>query len=321
MIEHLKQQFPLKELQFSEPVAGFPLLEINNQWANVSLSLYGGQVLSFQPHNTKEPVLWLSDQASYQKNKAIRGGIPVCWPWFADDSYKILSTSVSSEAQKMSAHGFARTTLWQLLSAESMPDGSTCIVLHLPCAQQCQHYQQVNPHFLVDLKLKISIASMLKIELISSNQTTHPLIISEALHSYFNVSDIENVRISGLGQLSFIDKLYQGQLFTQQSSVLELEPPLDRIYAHQYQDVLIEDIAFARTIHIKKQRSNSTIVWNPGAKKTQQMSDMSDDSWRSMICVEAGNVSPDFTQLAANEQHVLAMSIQLGSSNSLNISD
>ncbi|MCU7939941.1 MAG: hypothetical protein KZQ64_11270 [gamma proteobacterium symbiont of Bathyaustriella thionipta] len=203
MINELSQQFSIKDhLSFTEIHSGFPAIQVNNQWATATISLYGGQILEFQPHEHAEPVLWLSEKATYQQDRSIRGGIPICWPWFGNSPYEALPS-----------HGFARISFWQVHSTESLYNGETQLVLSMPCEAICKEYQSLTEYSLCDLSLKITIGKVLIVELITTNRSKQILPISNALHTYFNVSDIRSIRISGLEEINYLDKLQnQGKI-------------------------------------------------------------------------------------------------------------
>ncbi|MCU7801062.1 MAG: D-hexose-6-phosphate mutarotase [gamma proteobacterium symbiont of Lucinoma myriamae] len=305
MMKKISRHFSLDEkLNFIEVSPGFPIIKVNNKWASATISLYGGQILEFQPHDQIKPVLWLSDKAIYKHGKAIRGGVPICWPWFGDYD----DGSLFAEGSSLPAHGFARTLMWDIVSTESLANDVTQIVLHMPCQKNCQQYQTIQPHFECDLKLKISISKELKLELMTSNRGDHEVSISNALHAYFNVSDIHNLSISGLEQVSYSDKLQEGKMFMQETE-FSLTQETDRIYVDTKSDVTLNDTGFSRTITIKKQNSLSTVVWNPWYENSKCMSDMSDEAWLSMVCIEPANVHTNQTTLQPGEIQQLTTSI------------
>ncbi|NOQ79230.1 MAG: hypothetical protein GQ546_07495 [Gammaproteobacteria bacterium] len=314
MIKKLSQQFSLDEnLNFTEICPGFPIIRINNKWASAAISLYGGQVLEFQPHDQIEPVLWLSDKAIYKHGKAIRGGVPICWPWFGgyNDSALQADGTLQADGSILPAHGFARTTLWDVVSTESLANDVTQIVLHMPCQEICQQYQTIEPQFECDLKLKISISKELKIELTTTNRSKHELPISNALHSYFKVSDIRNIAISGLEQVNYSDKLRNGKVLQQQEVELSLTQETDRVYMDTASDITLIDRGLSRTITIKKGNSFSTVIWNPWQENSQRMSDMTDEAWLSMVCIEPANVHNNQIILKPDTCHQLIMSISV----------
>ncbi len=301
MIKKLSQQFALTgQLQFIEQASGFPMIQINNKFATATISLYGGQILEFQPHSQSEPVLWLSEQAIYHQGKAIRGGIPICWPWFGD--------YIGQEKQP--AHGFARLSLWDVCATKTLSNGSTEVILQLPCLQYCQNYQASNVTFKLDLRLKIIVGEVLKIELLTINKGDHTISLSNALHAYFNVSDVHHIQISGLDDTSYIDKLDNASIGLQQGNV-RLTTEMDRVYQNTKKALVLHDRDFKRRIIIAKAQSFSTIVWNPWQESAKKMVDMANNGWQSMICIEPANVHDNTIMLGVGQKQTLTMLVSI----------
>ncbi len=307
------QQFVLKgELSISETASGLPIININNSLASARISLYGGQLLDFKPHDQEESILWLSDKAQYRETRAIRGGIPVCWPWFGDFSEQVgdFKEQFSEEFVNLNenlvlpAHGYARISLWEIQSTQSLPDGGTQLVLTMPCHDICLSHHDIQPHFDCDLSLIITINKTLKLEMQTKNRGQSPIIVTEALHSYFNVSDIHNVSINGLDQKNYRDKVNGGQSF-QQDGMLKFNGETDRVFIDTQAEIQLLDHGFNRKIIISKDNSNSTVIWNPWQKKSAAMSDMSDESWLTMVCIESANVNRNKVVLNPGQMHVL----------------
>jgi D-hexose-6-phosphate mutarotase len=266
----------------------FKMLTITNAFATAKISLYGGQVLSYIPHGNEE-VLWLNPQARFEQGKAIRGGIPICWPWFGP-------------LEGRPSHGFARTMTWNLVSERDLEDGETEMVLRLTHSPVTEKYW---PYFFI-LELTIEVGQSLRLSLKTMNEDHRPIRFTEALHSYFMVSDINHIQLEGLKGYSYLDQLGQGT--TDQNEVVTIEEEIDRIYTHEG-SVDIKDQVTGREIQVNKQNSQSTIVWNPWIEKSLKMGDVATDAFRNFVCVESGNVRNSPIRLEPGQNHSLSLEI------------
>ena len=271
-----------------------PVLDIENPHARAVVSLHGAQVLSFQPSG-EEKVLWLSPDAMYREDKAIRGGIPVCWPWFGN------------RAEEGPSHGFARTRLWTLEEQETLAGGETRLLLTLKNTSNSQWLVQ-GQKATANLSLEIIIGSQLQLSLTTENNSDQTIEISQALHTYFAVSDIEAIAVSGLEDMRFLDHLDDQKAYVQKGDVT-FAGEVDRTYLDCTETTIIHDPGMARNIVIKKSGSNSTVVWNPWKVRSKEMSDMPDEGYKSMVCVESAT-TPDLpVELKSGASHRLAVRV------------
>jgi D-hexose-6-phosphate mutarotase len=302
--KHLKElndryAIPFK-LRFVEMEAaedgGLISAEITNPHATASICLQGGQVLSWQPVNSdgtnQQAVIWMSPDAQFASGKSIRGGIPVCWPWFGAHS----SDSV------FPAHGFARTQPWQVKSTRSLDDGSTEISLTLPITTAMQ---AMWPHQ-AQLDMLVNVGETLKIALITRNMGDADFTITEALHTYFAVSSIAQIEVNGLHGAHFHDKA-AGWTEGDQTGVISFGQEVDRVYVNTPARCTIVDTGFKRNIHISKLGSQSTVVWNPWAARAAQMGDLGTSGWKRFVCVESANALSNAVTVAAGKAHTLAV--------------
>lgn len=284
-------------IQYHDGPGGLPFATIENAQATAEVSLHGGHVTAFQPKSASQPVLWLSGQAVFDPNKAIRGGIPVCWPWFGDHP---------TDAG-LPAHGFARTSPWKVTNESSNADGSTTLALQLSATTPVP---DVWPHR-ATLLLEITVGEALSIRLTTTNTGDAPFPLTQALHTYFTVSDISNVTIAGLEGARYLDKL-KGNAAKPQDGVITIDQEVDRVYTETTADCLIHDPGFDRTIRIAKSGSRSTVVWNPWIEKAKRMGDFPDDGYQTMVCVETTNVGEDDTvTVEPGASHTLAAVISI----------
>jgi D-hexose-6-phosphate mutarotase len=292
-LETLNESFAITDhIAFVSGAGGLPFAQIRNAFATATVSLHGGQVLAFQPHG-HGPVLWVSAQSLYQPGKAIRGGIPVCWPWFGPHP---------SDPAKP-AHGFARTSLWSVLSAAALADGATQIRLRLADGDTSL---ALWPHAF-DLRLVVTVGAELKVELIARNPGSAPYTYSGALHSYFDVSDIAAISIRGLDGCPYIDQV-DGDQRKLQHGPITIASETDRVYLNTTETCAIEDPGLDRRITIAKAGSHSTVVWNPWVEKARRLADFGDEEYHSMVCVETANADGDSVTVApGGEQRLTAI--------------
>ncbi len=270
---------------------GFRYLELRFNGAEAHVYLHGAHVLHYQPAG-QAPVLWHSRESMFETNKPIRGGIPVCWPWFGPHP---------SETARP-AHGVARLAAWEPASS-SATDIATTVTLRCPVA----------PDITASAELTVVLDSALSVTLATTNTGSSPLTLSEALHSYFAVSDIRNVSVTGLETTQYIDTLQAGRPVLTQAGPILFSSETDSIYIHTPGDCVIEDPGMRRRIRISKQGSLSTVVWNPWIAKAARMPDFGDDEYPEMLCVETANCGPDTLSLATGQTH--AMTTRISSAN------
>jgi D-hexose-6-phosphate mutarotase len=295
-LETLNESFAIADhITFAAGPGGLPVAQVRNAYAAATVSLRGAQVLAFQPHH-HDPVLWVSAHSLYQPGKAIRGGIPVCWPWFGPHA---------SDPAKP-AHGFARTSLWSVLSAAALADGATQVRLRL--ADDDASYA-LWPHAF-DLRLVVTVGAELRAVLIARNPGAAPYTYSGALHSYFSVSDIAAISIHGLDGCAYIDKV-DGQQRKIQQGPVTIQGETDRVYLNTGETCVIEDPGLDRRITIGKAGSHTTVVWNPWAERARQLADFGDEEYHGMICVETANADGDSVTLAPGGEHRLTAIISV----------
>ncbi|MBL4653721.1 MAG: hypothetical protein JKY53_12800, partial [Flavobacteriales bacterium] len=194
---------------------------------------------------------------------------------------------------------FARTADWELVSTSELAGGEIDVVMRLLDTQTDQ-WKYDTP-----VEIKVTFGRSLNIELTTTNQSDVPIQLSEALHTYFHVQDVRQIEVQGLDGIAYLDKLEVYQRKTQQGVVC-FEQEVDRIYINQSHDVIIQDKVLNRNIYIRKQGSQSSIVWNPWLDKCKAMGDLgADDAYLNMVCVESGNAAKNTVRLLEGESHQL----------------
>lgn len=273
----------------------YPIIYINNDYAQAEIAINGAHVMHYQPKG-QAPVLWLSEAAVFEKGHAIRGGIPLCWPWFGDHSNN----------PELPAHGFARNDSFELISITSNAQGETLIKLHLSNNTFNQAYWQEAFTLAVD----ITVGETLSVAMTMQNNSHSELPFSSALHSYFTISDVDNIVVKGLDQTAYFDKVKSFETGTQQGDIL-IDREIDRVYMPSNSPVSIIDKGLKRTLMITKSGSQSTVVWNPWIDKATAMSDFHNSGYRTMVCIETANALDDTIVLGRGESHTILTNISL----------
>jgi glucose-6-phosphate 1-epimerase len=282
------------QLQFIEGSGGFPLIEIDNGQAKATISVYAGHILAFQPKDEPVGLIFLSAHTAYQSGKAIRGGIPICWPWFGADP----------ENQGRPNHGFVRNRLWQVSSTEARSDGSTQVMLGIVDTDATQALWP----YAFNLAIVITVGHTLKVELITRNTGDQPFTITQALHSYFTVGDISQTKVIGLAGTNYRDKV-AGYAQKTQTGDITIAEEVDRIYQNVPPCLTIEDAALGRKIQIISTGSSTAIVWNPWSEIAANMADLGDDEYQRFVCVETANAAEEVIEVAAGDESCLGMTV------------
>lgn len=288
-VEDIGRQFGIDgRLHFEALGEGLVQAVVATPQAEARLCLQGAHMLAWQPRHQVHDVLWLSAQARYLPGKSIRGGVPVCWPWFGPHP----------QDASLPAHGFARSASWQVTASRVTDDGAVALTLQLAGSHAAW------PHA-TELSLTIEVGQTLRMALTTRNTGTQAIPLGEALHTYFKVSDIGTVSVIGLDGVAYWDTV--GTVTRKvQAGAIDFAAETDRVYIDSPQRCVIEDPGLARRIHIEKQGSLSTVVWSPWTDKAARMGDLGQpDGWRGMLCVESGNAWDNCLNLAPGASHTL----------------
>ena len=263
--------------------------------------------MSFQPKSTRstrpakdennknDDIFFSSDTAFYQLGKAIKGGIPICWPWFGDDP----------EALGRAAHGFVRNRYWSVQKTATLASGETQVILDL---KDTPETLSIWPYSFT-LTLTVTIGKTLQLELKTQNTGDKPFVITQALHSYFLVGDIHQTCVKGLQNKDYIDKTLPSSPCIKQQGKVIIDKEVDRIYLNAPSETKLVDDALTRDITITSQGSNTTVVWNPWIEITAQMADLPNDSYLHFVCVETANAETDEVVIASGDSFCLQMEV------------
>lgn len=260
------------------------------------LYLHGAQVTAWQPAGER-PVLFTSPKAVFEPGKAIRGGIPIIFPWFGP----------SRHASAAPQHGFARTATWCLDRVERPGTGSLTLTLSLGDDDVRSRFWPEGFRAIYD----VTFAPTLSLRLTVQSRATQLITFEEALHCYFAVSDVTAVAISGLSGTTYIDKTQASRREREAAALVSVGAETDRVYLNTPARCVIEDRSWSRRVVIEKNGAASTVVWNPWADKATMMADLGDPAWRGMVCVEAGNIADNEVRLAAGGEHQMSAVISV----------
>ena len=289
-IDALNRRFGLPgKLSFTSLAKGMPVAEIKTALCTARICMQGAHLIEWTPAGQK-PVIWLSKDARFAVGKSIRGGVPVCWPWFGPHDSK---TDVP-------AHGYARMVEWELLDSDLLQDEGVSLSFRIiPTEASRAMWPHATP-----LELEMTIGKNLELELITRNTGDQPVQIGEALHTYFAVGDVRKVTVTGLEGTEYLDKVDDFKRKTQHGGV-NFSGEVDRVYVATEADCLIQDPSMRRSIRISKRGSRSTVVWNPWVDKCKAMGDMGEAGYLGMLCVESGNAASDVVTIAPGGEHRL----------------
>jgi len=273
-------------------------LEVHHPLFQATVFIQGAHLASFKPQDESD-WLWMSPAARYEPGRAIRGGIPVCWPWFGDPARN--APEVRKRIQTDQAHGFARTALWKL---EDVRENAHEVEISLSLDANEDFSDVWAGHALALLTFSFSIRGC-QLALTTTNLGNDPLAFTQALHTYLPTSDITRTRVLGLGNSQYIDTLDNWEYRNQEGPVY-FEGETDRIYESGETLTIVTPRTGRKLSAVG---SDSTVVWNPGPAKAAKLSDFPDTAWQSMLCVETANAASDYRVLNNGQSHTLGVFI------------
>lgn len=288
-VQSLCEQYKVPGLHFEAGQGGLTKAIVTTPVASGEIYLHGAHVTSWQPAG-HEPVLWMSRSSLFQHGKPIRGGVPICFPWFGPHA----------SDPSAPAHGFARTALWAVVEARPTAGGGISLTLRTLI-------EPFSVLFTVEFGsvLRMTLAT----ELATGISTIHGF--EDALHTYFSVSDVRNISIAGLEQVRYVDKVDGAQEKPATGAAIEFTGETDRVYLKTYSECHLHDPGRNRTIVVSKSGSQSTVIWNPWVAKSARMPDFGDHEWPEMVCIETANVGINAIELAPNTSHSTTVEIQV----------
>jgi glucose-6-phosphate 1-epimerase len=288
--EELDRHFGIPDvLWFEGEPGGLLRAVISTPEAEGAVYLQGAHVTHWTPRGQR-PVLFMSSKSLFTTGKAIRGGVPIIFPWFG----------ARGDGKPGPAHGFARSMAWEVESTKAEGSNVTvCLVLKPNDATRALGYDAFH------LRFCVTFGEALAMELETRNESAQELIFEEALHSYFAIGNIEQAHVTGLEGTTYIDKTDGFKRKPQGNAPVRVAKETDQVHLNSQDACIVHDAEWQRRILIDKSGSESTVVWNPWIEKTAGMSDMAPADWREMICVETANAADNAVHLPAGGSHTL----------------
>lgn len=294
MFDSLRQLISASShLAIEEVAPDYPLIHVAHPAASASIALHGAHLTAWQPTGAR-PVIYTSPDARFMAGKEIRGGIPICWPWF----------NAHPTDPSMPAHGFARIRFWTLTR---VAEDNAFVELEFTL-NSSDETRSLFPHdFRVTLTMRIG--AELSVALRTTNLSPDPITISGALHTYFAIGDLSEIAITGLEGVDYLDTVGEHAERAQEGPI-HFGGEVDRVY-RAAPPVRIVDRAFGGNITMESSGSRSTVVWNPFIQKAATIGDLPDDAYRDFVCIEAANAKHDVRTLLPEESHTLAMTLRV----------
>lgn len=288
-IQELANRFSVPGLRFEMTQSGMIRVAIETDVSSGELYLHGAHVSRFQPAGC-ESVLWMSESSCFESDKPIRGGVPICFPWFGPHP----------SDSKVPGHGWARLKEWDLIGCGILDDGGVSLDLRTKITD-----------FEVSFRVEFSKSLRMVLSVELSRGTLGSRRLEEALHTYLRVGDIHQVSISGLESSGYLDKV--GALVQRDASraLIRFSGETDRVYSDTIANCVLNDPQLGRTITVRKAGSLSTVVWNPWIEKSARMPDFGDSEWTGMVCIETANVGNNFVELSPGQVHTMKTEIEV----------
>lgn len=279
----LQQAFGIDSaLRFEEHKSGLVQGIVSTNKCEASFFLHGAHVAHWQPLHTAWPVLFMSQKSYLEPGKPIRGGVPICFPWF----------SAHPTDSSLPAHGLVRQAAWELMKTQQN-DHAVSVVFELSIES-------------FDLRYTVDFGRTLQLALQIVNCDSQARDCEVALHTYFDVGAIEEVSVEGLEPLPFLDQLTKSK-YPAEGAPIRFERETDRIYPGAAGKILLNDPQRSRTIAIEAEHSQSTVVWNPWIEKSKRMPDFGDDEYLRMCCIETASIRENRIQLEPQVPSTIAV--------------
>ena len=295
-VDELNRRFGIPGAAGFEPGrGGLTRLAVIAPGGEAHVYLLGAHVTHWQPARG-EPVLWVSRNSAFEVGRPIRGGVPVCHPWFAE----------RPGDPGAPLHGPARLVEWSVASVERGPGGDVTAALTTAFGPGAGGREGD-----FELTCTVTVGSTLALALRTRNLGNEPLTVTEALHSYFRVADVRGVSVTGLEGCTYFGKVTGGPNQVQGDEPITFRGETDSVYLNTPADCVLHDPRMGRRIRVTKSGSMSTVVWNPWVDKARRMPDFGDDEWPEMLCIETANALDDAVTVPPGESHTLAARIRV----------
>jgi glucose-6-phosphate 1-epimerase len=293
--QQLNEQFGGDRVRFEEATNGLVRAIITTPNAQGEVYLHGAHLTHFQPAG-QAPLLFLSNQSHFAPDKPIRGGVPICFPWFGPRQ--------GDASAPM--HGLARLLEWEVESVETKEDVIELVLSLSPPTAPHPGWPTCALRFI------IQVGQSLQLQLEVTNTGASPFAFEEALHTYFQVGDAQQIEIAGLAEARYLDKTDGLREKTQLGArALRINEETDQVYLNHTQACVILDPVLRRKIHITKENSQATVVWNPWIQKAAALPDFGDDEWTKMVCIETCNVNNCEVEVQPGQSHIMTAKIEV----------
>ncbi len=288
-LQQLNHRFGIPGLQFELGANGLTRAVINTPIVRGELYLQGAHVTGFQPFGHAQ-VLWMSEHSYFESGKPIRGGVPICFPWFG----------ANLKNPQSPAHGLARTVLWDVVASSRRADGGVALEL-----SACLSGFKI--HYVVEFGSSLQL--VLNVELEPDENDSRDF--EEALHTYFVVGDIEQVTIEGLDSFAYLDKVGGTAMRPAAQNAIRFSSETDRVYVDTNATCRLCDPSLQRRITVRQANSRSTVIWNPWIDKSARMPDFGDDEWTGMVCIETANVIDQAIAIEPGQRHTMVARVEV----------
>ena len=296
-ISELNQKYAITGvLSFVEGVGNMAIAMIGNDLASAQISIYGAHVMSYEPTG-QDDFLMMSELSSYEKGQPMRGGIPLCFPWFGAHPSNLAKPP----------HGFARVSDWTVKSTSQLANGATQLVVTLNDTDVTREEWP----FAFACELSITVGKSLDLSWTISNTGSEEFEIATAFHTYFSTNDVTKLSIKGLEGVTYLDAMQQLAPVQETASPLVIDREVNRCYMNTQSVCQIEDASMDRTILVSKSGSQSTVVWNPWADTAKKIGDLVDDEYTQFVCLETANVHQNKLKISSGASHTMTASISL----------
>jgi glucose-6-phosphate 1-epimerase len=296
-LHELNERFGLGgAVRFEEGAGGLTRAVIASDRATAEIYLQGAHVTAWQPRRAEHPVIFLSPKSHFAPGKAIRGGVPLVFPWFAE----------RKDGLPGGMHGFARTLEWDVVAAEERADGVALSFKLLP--NQTTRDLGYDAFVLV---YEVVVGETLSLSLEVENLSDSPLCFEEALHSYYAVSDVRQIEVGGEGDTDYLDRAHQAAREHLSPGPIRFAGETDQLHLNTQATVTISDPGWRRRIVIEKHGSSSTVVWNPWEAKARSLADLGAEAWPHFVCVEPANAAENAVTLAPGGVHRMRMLVRV----------
>jgi glucose-6-phosphate 1-epimerase len=276
-------------VRVDEGAGRLPRVSVRSALGAAEVYFQGAHLTAWHPAGVRDPVLWRSRESLFEPGRPIRGGVPICFPWFGPHSADASAP----------AHGFARLRPWRLVDAREDAAGTVALAMELAgdgVPQWPHRFRVIH---------RMTFGAVLRMDLEVRNEGPDAFTFEEALHTYFGVDDVRTVTVMGLEGAEYLDKVAGSRRSRRGDEALRVTGETDRVYLDTRADCIIHDPGARRQISVSKAGSDATVVWNPWIDKSRAMPDFGDDEWPEMLCVETCNVNVHARTLGPGASHTM----------------